>query len=208
MRAAVGRTTVDADCIAQPTGAACPVAPADAALQAGIPWLWLIVVAVLTVIAVVLLGLWLTALRRERRLMIALDEERRIRAQAQSRTAAAETALHRATRPADGAPSGFAGAPPVSGFDRDLADQVIELADLATAPAVAAQASRVLRHLGVEALPAQVGEPLDPQRHLVVGSAPTADPQQDERVSAVVRPGWVRGGIVLRPASVTVWVAS
>ena len=91
-------------------------------------------------------------------------------------------------------------------IDMGLVDRLIDLADLATSPAVAAQTERVLRYLDVEPVPAVIGELLNPTLHSVASTEPTTDPLQHERIVAVVRTGWQHDGVVIRPADVTVWV--
>jgi molecular chaperone GrpE len=49
-----------------------------------------------------------------------------------------------------------------------------------------------------------LGEPFDPVLHEAVTSVPAADPRQDGTIVGVVRPGYVAGDEVLRPAMVAV----
>lgn len=49
-----------------------------------------------------------------------------------------------------------------------------------------------------------LGQPFDPARHEAVSTVPAADPLQDGTVVGVVRPGYVAGDEVLRPAMVAV----
>jgi molecular chaperone GrpE len=49
-----------------------------------------------------------------------------------------------------------------------------------------------------------MGQPFDPAQHEAVSTAPAASPDQDALVIGVVRPGYVMGDDVLRPAQVAV----
>ncbi len=49
-----------------------------------------------------------------------------------------------------------------------------------------------------------MGQPFDPAQHEAVSSAPAASAELDGRVIGVVRPGYVMGDDVLRPAQVAV----
>ena len=49
-----------------------------------------------------------------------------------------------------------------------------------------------------------MGQPFDPARHEAVSTVPAASPDQDGLVVGVVRPGYVLGDDVLRPAQVAV----
>jgi molecular chaperone GrpE len=49
-----------------------------------------------------------------------------------------------------------------------------------------------------------VGQPFDPLRHEAVAATPASDPAQDGLVVGVVRPGYLIGDEVLRPAQVAV----
>lgn len=49
-----------------------------------------------------------------------------------------------------------------------------------------------------------LGEPFDPARHEAVTRVPASDPRQDGTVVGVVRPGYLAGDEVLRPAMVAV----
>jgi len=49
-----------------------------------------------------------------------------------------------------------------------------------------------------------LGEPFDPVRHEAVTTVPASDPRQDGTIVGVVRPGYVAGEEVLRPAMVAV----
>lgn len=161
-----------------------PVAvPQGIATGSGTPWPWIAAVGVLALSVLILTALCLVVLARARRLRAQLNEL----VQAGPRQPAAH-------------PS------PPARADRALVAQLIELIDLASSPPVIAQGERILTSLGIAAMPVAAGDQLDLRRHTVVNSEPTGDSWQNERVSAVLRRGWVEGDDVVRPASVTVWV--
>ena len=61
----------------------------------------------------------------------------------------------------------------------------------------------VLEGFGVKRLD-PFGEPFDPALHEAVSTMPAATPEADGRVAGVVRPGYLIGDEVLRPAAVAV----
>ncbi|MDJ0334597.1 nucleotide exchange factor GrpE [Salinibacterium sp. G-O1] len=145
----------------------------------------LAVLVLLAVLVVVFLLLWRTTVSRLRA----------VRAEKESAEHRARSAATRASEP-----------PPPPGLDMGLVDRLIDLADLATSPAVATQTERVLRYLGVQAVPAIVGEPFESTHHTVASTEPTDTAAQHERIVSVVRKGWEHDGALLRPADVTVSV--
>lgn len=84
-----------------------------------------------------------------------------------------------------------------------LVDELIVLADLATGPAVALQVRRVLTLAGIEEVAPELGTVFDPELHHVVQTVETTEHGAGEIVE-VVRPGWRRAGVLLRPVEVAV----
>lgn len=68
---------------------------------------------------------------------------------------------------------------------------------------VHAQLSTVLESLGLERIDPE-GDPFDPELHDAMSLVPVTDPEQDNVVQQVFRPGYRRGDRVLRPATVLV----
>jgi hypothetical protein len=104
------------------------------------------------------------------------------------------------------APPSQATAPPDASA-RALTAGLIGAFDLADgAPAVRSHIVQTLRGAGVVPLSADEGARFDPAEHLAVGTD-RADPQRAGLVARIVRPGWMQGEAVLRPAEVVVWTA-
>jgi molecular chaperone GrpE len=64
---------------------------------------------------------------------------------------------------------------------------------------------RELAALGLERVGAE-GEAFDPNQHEAVSSAPAPEAAADHRVAAVLQPGYRFGGMLLRPARVSVYL--
>jgi molecular chaperone GrpE len=60
-----------------------------------------------------------------------------------------------------------------------------------------------LESLGIKRIEA-LGEPFDPERHEALSTLPVSDESQDGQIAGIVRPGYVIGEEVLRPAQVAV----
>ena len=86
-----------------------------------------------------------------------------------------------------------------------LAEGLIGAFDLATgSDAVRGHIRQVLRGAGVVPLDVEEGAHFDPAVHFALDTEP-ADADRSGRVARQLRPGWVRSGVVLRPAEVVVW---
>jgi hypothetical protein len=110
-------------------------------------------------------------------------------------------------RSAAAQPSRRADAPPPDASPRALIAGLIGAFDLAEgAPALRSHIVQTLRSAGVAPQPVADGARFDPAEHLAVGTD-RADPQRAGLVARIVRPGWMQGEAVLRPAEVVVWTA-
>jgi hypothetical protein len=100
--------------------------------------------------------------------------------------------------------------PPAAGPSVDqenLAEGLIGAYDLAAgSPAVREYVKQVLRGAGISLLTAEAGTVFDPAHHLAVDTQP-AGSEEAGTIARVVRPGWVAGETLLRPAEVVVWTS-
>jgi hypothetical protein len=95
-------------------------------------------------------------------------------------------------------------APPLG--DVAAVDRAVRDFDIAATDAERAAAARVLSWMGMTVLAVRPGEPVNPRTHNVVGVS-AGGTGAAGAVAEVVRPGWVRGGEVMRPADVVVYPA-
>lgn len=111
-------------------------------------------------------------------------------------------------RSAAAQPSRRADAPPPDASPRALIAGLIGAFDLAEgAPALRSHIVQTLRSAGVAPQPVADGARFDPSAHLAVGTDRAAAPPQAGLIARTVRPGWMQGEAVLRPAEVVVWTA-
>jgi hypothetical protein len=99
---------------------------------------------------------------------------------------------------------------PAPAVDTDGTDRAtliglsLYLRDRLTSAALAERVDRELAAVGV--LPVEpVGERFDPSVHAAEGAVPTADSQLVGTIAAVEAPGYADRGVLLRPATVTVY---
>jgi len=95
--------------------------------------------------------------------------------------------------------------------DQTAVDRLIEgllgVHDLAEGNvAVRSQVCSVLRQAGVEMITDEPGCAFDPARQTVVDRRSGKDGQPGT-VFSIVRPGWRRGGTVIRPTEVVLWTS-
>ncbi|HEX8946932.1 MAG TPA: nucleotide exchange factor GrpE [Candidatus Paceibacterota bacterium] len=69
---------------------------------------------------------------------------------------------------------------------------------------IARQLTSAFAALGVQEVPAAVGDAFNPALHEAMGQEPTDDPAKDETITLVLEKGWLSGGKVIRPAKVRV----
>ena len=102
-------------------------------------------------------------------------------------------------------PAGPAGPAPSGGDRRSLVSALMVVIDTAPDSPAGARALRTLKQVGVETIEPKHGAAFDSRLHCVCGVVDAPDPQLVDSVAAVVRPGYVDHGLVLREADVQIY---